>query len=160
MLSSWKWMDGKMLTGCWSDVDRTVVVESGQFIWSRRSRLVATGRWVKSDRTLSARVRSTPVRFQRRRILIERVWLVLTGCWSGSGYWPDVEQRSDRTLGSSIRSTSVRVQRAVFMTGHVRSVLTGCWTESGHNLTARWRGELIGASGHLDRSVRSPRSGT
>ena len=80
----------------------------------------------------------------------------------GEVVWCDrtLKLKSDRTLGASVRSTPVRFQRAVFMTERVLSVLIGCWLVSGHNLTAQWWGELTGASGHLDRSVRSPRSGT
>ena len=101
-----------------------------------------TGRWFRCDRTLA----QSPVSsFDQGEV----VWCDRT-----------LKLKSDRTLGASIRSTPVRFQRAVFMTGRVRSVLTGRWSVSGHNLNGSVAGELTGASGHLDRSVRSPRSFT
>ena len=68
-----------MLTGRWFRCDRTLAqslvssFDQGEVVWLR---LDAEE---KSDRTLGARVWSTPVRFQRGRILIERVRSVLIG---------------------------------------------------------------------------------
>ena len=75
-----------MLTERWFWYDQTLVQSSVssfdqiEIVWMR------SDTEQQSDRTLGARVRSTPARFQRGRILIGRVRLVLTGRWSGSGY--------------------------------------------------------------------------
>ena len=91
---------------------------------------ILTGRWFRCDRTLA----QSPV----------------SSFDQGEVIWCDrtLKLKSDRTLGASVRSTPVRFQRAVFTTGHVRSVLTGRCSAFGHHLTARFWGELTGASGH------------
>ena len=82
MIESWKWMEGQILTELWLRSDQTLAqslvssFDQGEIIWC--------------NRTLSTSVRSTPVRFQRGKIMTRhcpafdhnlntRVWGELTG---------------------------------------------------------------------------------
>ena len=85
-------MEGQILTGRWFRCDRTLAqspvssFDRCDFVWC--------------DRTLGASVRSTPVRFQRGKIVTGRVRSVLTGRCPAFGHTINTGVRGELTEAS------------------------------------------------------------
>ena len=90
IFGSWKWMEGQTLTGRWPQGPVS------SFDWGE---LVQFDRTLErsSDRTLRASVRSTPVRFQRWKIMTGLVRLVLTGRCPAFGHYFNTGVRGELT---------------------------------------------------------------